>query len=176
MDWKNYILDAPYNTLNLPNGESLNFSNPQEQSKSIKMENNIKTDSKTNFYDATNKMVNDYLKNNQTMYDNIGKYYDSYLFNRKFDEYIKKVDTERELKNKIELTDLNTIANIEILPYQLPINKLLIQLKNIWLNFFINLTNFNNPFTNFKISDLFYYGITLIIIFLLIIILRLFFE
>ena len=75
MDWKNYILDAPYNTLNLPNGESLNFSNPQEQSKSIKMENNIKTDSKNNFYDATNKMVNDYLKNNQTMYDNIGKYY-----------------------------------------------------------------------------------------------------
>ena len=176
MNLKNSILDAPYNTLNLPNGESLNFINPQEKGELIKNENNAETDAKNNFYDVSTKMANDYLKNNQTMYDNIGKYYDSYLFNRKFDEYIKKVDKERELKNKIELTDLNTIANIEILPYQLPIDKLLIQLKNIWLNFFVNLTNFNNPFNDFKISDLFYYGITLIIIFLLIIILTLFFE
>ena len=140
------------------------------------MENNIKTDSKTNFYDATNKMVNDYLKNNQTMYDNIGKYYDSYLFNRKFDEYIKKVDTERELKNKIELTDLNTIANIEILPYQLPINEILINLKNLWFYIFDNVIKLNLSLDILNTDNLFYFGISFIVIYIFFVMLNFIFE
>src|SRR3990167_10236852 len=81
-------------------------------------------------------MVNDYLKTNISMYDNRGKYFDSYLFNQKFDEYINEKTKERKLKEQVQLYDLDTIENIQVQPYQLPLNKSLINFKNIWFELF----------------------------------------
>lgn len=131
---------------------------------------------KQNFYDPTKSMVNDYLKTNKSMYDNRGKYFDTYLFNQKFDEYIKEKTAERKLKEQVQLYDLDTIENIQVEPYQLPLNKLLINFKNVWFNLFDNLIEGKNPTELFTTSNFFYFGITFIVIFLLYIMLSFIFE
>ena len=187
MNWKQTITNAPYNTLNLPGSEEPDFINPQEKSGSSlenfeseqnnpRQSHRVPLGTENNYYDPTIEKVNNYLKTNKSMYDNRGKYFDQYLFNQKFDEYIKKTNNERKLKEKVQLYDLDRISNIEIAPYQLPIDKLLINLKNVWFDFFDNLINLNNPFDNFNTKNLFYYGITLVVIYLLIIMLSFIFN
>jgi hypothetical protein len=191
MNWEQIITNAPYNTINLPGSKEPEFENPQEQhilSKNIiyegfgtKSENSrqshiIPLETENNFYDPTVPMVNDYLKMNDSMYDNRGKYFNQYLFNQKFDDYIKKSNNQKLLKEKVQLYDLDRFSNIQITPYQLPIDKLLINLKNIWFIFFDNLINLNNPFDNFNTTDLFYYGITFVAIYILIIMLSFIFD
>jgi hypothetical protein len=121
-------------------------------------------------------MVDEYLKTNISMYDNRGKYFDTYLFNQKFDKYIKQKNDERVLKQKVQTYDLDRIDNIQIAPYQLPLDKLLINFKNVWFSLFDDLINSKNPIDNFTTTNLFYYGISLIIIFILYIMLSYIFE
>lgn len=176
MNWEQDITNAPYNTLNLPESnkelsklKQVNVENPRQSHR-------VPLGTENNFYDPVAEKVNNYLDTNFSMYDNRGKYFDSYLFNRKFDEYIKKINDERLIKEKVQLYDLDRISNIQVAPYQLPIDKLLINLKNIWFDFFDNIINFKNPVENFNSVDLFYYGITFIIIYILIIMLGFIFE
>jgi hypothetical protein len=186
MNWEQSITNSPYNTLNLPGSEEPDFENPQEKnipSKYIKTEpenprqsHRVPLGTENNFYDPTIEKVNNYLKTNMSMYDNRGKYFDTYLFNQKFDQYVNKVNNERLLKEKVQLYDLDRISNIQIAPYQLPLDKLLINFKNVWFEFFDNLINLNNPFDNFNTTNLFYYGITLVVIYILIIMLSFIFE
>ena len=100
----------------------------------------------------------------------------SYLFNQKFDEYIKKQTEERKLKEKVQTYDLDSIENIQVQPYQLPINKLLINLKNIWFGLFDDIIEGKNPSDLFTTSNFFYFGITFIVIFILYIMLSYIFE
>lgn len=186
MNWEQIITNAPYNTLNLPAGKEPDFINPEKQEipleyiktqpENPRQSHRVPLGTENNFYDPTIEQVNNYLKTNISMYDNRGKYFDSYLFNQKFDEYIKKKNKERLLKEQVRLYDLDRISNIQVAPYQLPIDKLLINLKNVWFDFFDNLINFKNPFDNFTTLNLFYYGITMIVIYLLIIMLSFIFE
>lgn len=207
------ITTSPYNLMNLPDGAKPNLSNPQINSNAqYQIENNnrnFNNDSnprnthraplgtETNFYDPTKQMVNNYLKNNISMYDNRGKYFDSYLFNQKFDQYIAEKTAERKLKEQVQLYDLDMVDNIQVQPYQLPLDKLLINFKNVWSQLFdelgkkkifsnpINLTGLTNP-TNLmdlfdlssilKVENFFYYGITFIVIFILYIMLSYIFE
>lgn len=192
------ITTAPYNTLNLPQAIGPKLSNPTypvvpsqlETTNTFETPNlypNYSTNStntnnprqshrvplgtETNFYDPTAEIVNRYSKENNSMYDNRGKYFDQYMFNQKFDQYIKKINAERLLKQKVQLYDLDRVANIQIAPYQLPLDKLLINFKNVWFKLFDDIMNSNetgtNPFDNFTTDNLFYYGITLIVIFIL---------
>ena len=179
MIWDETITTAPYNTLNLPQGKEPNMSNPQNNT--INVENPRQTHrvplgTENNFYDPTVEMVNNYLKTNTTMYDNRGKYFDTYKFNQKFDQYIKQKNEERLLKQKVQLYDLDRVANIQIAPYQLPIDKLLINFKNVWFNLFDNIIELKNPIDNFTTNNFFYYGISLIVIFLLYLMLSYIFE
>ena len=111
-----------------------------------------------------------------TMYDNRGKYFDPYEFNKKFDEYIEKQSKIRLLEDKLKLNDLNTIENIKVAPYQLPFNKMLIGLKDTWFNFYDAIINKRNPFENFSNDDIFYFSITLILIALIYVLLSFIFE
>ena len=111
-----------------------------------------------------------------TMYDNRGKYFDPYEFNKKFDEYIDKQSKIRLLENKLKLNDLNTIENIKVEPYQLPFNKMLIGLKDTWYNFYDAIINKRNPFANFSNDDIFYFSITLILIAIIYVLLSFIFE
>jgi hypothetical protein len=111
-----------------------------------------------------------------TMYDNRGKYFDPYEFNKKFDDYIEKQSKIRLLEDKLRLNDLNTIENIKVAPYQLPFNKMLIGLKDTWYNFYDAIINKRNPFENFSNDDIFYFSITLILIALIYVLLSFIFE
>ena len=168
MNWDQTITTAPYNTLNLPSDKSPNLNNPiSDNNKQYEI-----GEKKTNFYDPTKPLVENYLKTNMSMYDNRGKYFDSYLFNKKFDEYISKINAERLLKQKVQLYDLDQIANIQIAPYQLPIGKLLINLKNVWFNLFDSFAN-GKPFDILTLTsdNFFYLGISLVVIYVLFIVL-----
>lgn len=182
--------NIPYNTMNLPLDAKPNLDNPQLKSNKIyevpnpKLNPNLNphqnkvnlASSETKFFDPTKQMVNDYLKTNISMYDNRGKYFDSYLFNQKFDEYINEKTKERKLKEQVQLYDLDTIENIQVQPYQLPLNKLLINFKNLWFELFDDLIKGKNPTDLFTTNNFFYFGITFIVIFILYIMLSYIFE
>ena len=111
-----------------------------------------------------------------SMYDNRGKYFDLYYFNKDFDAYIQKQQKERLLNEKLKLTDLSTIDSITIKPYQLPIDKMLINVKDTWFELYDDISKGENPLKEFNQNKFFYVGITLIIIALLYIMLWFFFE
>jgi len=115
-------------------------------------------------YNPLKQLVKNYLEDNISMYDNRGKYFDQYLFNKQFDEYIDAKNKERLLKENVRLYDLNKIENIEVQPYQLPLNKILINTKNTWFNMYDDIKNSKNPFNNLNFNSYFYIGVTLIII------------
>jgi hypothetical protein len=123
----------------------------------------------TDQYDTKQSLYN-------SMYDNRGKYFDLYDFNKDFDNYIRNQQKQRLLNEKLKLTDLSTINSIKIKPYQLPLDKLLINTKNTWFDLYDNIIKGDNPLDNFDEDKIFYVGITLIIFALLYIMLYLFFE
>ena len=182
--YDNTITNIPYNTINLPPGEKPNLSNPQIKSNTQyeipnhnpRQTHRVPLGTETNFFDPTESMVNNYLKDNISMYDNKGKYFDSYLFNQKFDEYIKQKTAERKLKEQVQLYDLDSIDNIQVHPYQLPIDKLLINFKNIWFKLFDDIIERKNLSDLFTTTNFFYFGFTFIVIFILYIMLSYIFE
>lgn len=111
-----------------------------------------------------------------SMYDNRGKYFDLYDFNKDFDTYIRQQQKQRLLNEKLKLTDLSTIDSIKIKPYQLPLDKMLIQTKDTWFDLYDKLMNGQNPLKEINENQFFYIGLTLIIASLLYIMLWFFFE
>ncbi len=101
------------------------------------------------------------------MYNNRGKYFDSALFNKAFDAYINEQTKDRLLNEKVKLDDLNRIENIKVQPYQLPLNDILINTKNTWLDIINKTSEGKNVFENFNYESTFYIGMTFIIIALL---------
>ncbi len=98
------------------------------------------------------------------MYDNRGKYFDNAKFNKAFDVYIEEQTKDRLLNQKVKLDDLNKVENIKIQPYQLPINDILINTKNTWLNIKNDVSDGKNILDNFNYDSIFYIAITLIFI------------
>lgn len=128
-------------------------------------------------YDPTKQLTDEYLKTNISMYDNRGKYFDSYLFNQKFDEYIRKKDAERLAKQEALLYDLNKMENTQIPPYKLPLDKMMIGLKNEWFELYDNMKNGNyKQIFTFDSNKLFYFGISFVLIYILFVMLVQIFE
>jgi hypothetical protein len=75
-----------------------------------------------------------------------------------------------------KLYDLNKVENIEIQPYDLPLNKILINTKNTWFNMYDDVLNRKNPITNLDFKSFFYIGITLIIVVILYVLLSYIFD
>lgn len=111
-----------------------------------------------------------------SMYDNRGKYFDLYNFNKNFDDYIRQQQKLRLLNEKLKLTDLSTIDSIKIKPYQLPIDKLLINAKDVWFEMYDKAVRGENPITKLSNDDFFYVGITLVVFGLFYVMLVFFFE
>ena len=107
----------------------------------------------------------------RTMYDSRGKYFDTFKFNAKFDEYIEQQEKKRLLNNELKTHDLNTIENKRIDIYDTPIHQILINTQMFWFNIFDNIKNGENIFKNLNYGDFFYAGITFIAIVLIYIIL-----
>lgn len=111
-----------------------------------------------------------------TMYDNRGKYFDLYDFNKDFDAYIRQQQKQRLLNEKLKLTDLSTIDSIKIKPYQLPLDKMLINVKDTWFEMYDEVSKGENPLTKINEDKFFYIGLTLIIVALIYVMLWFFFE
>ena len=111
-----------------------------------------------------------------SMYDNRGKYFDLYDFNKDFDAYIQQQQKERLLNEKLKLTDLSTVDSITIKPYQLPLDKMLINVKDTWFEMYDGVSKGENPLTNFGEDKFFYVGVTLVAVALLYVMLLFFFE
>ena len=158
MDLQN-LENSPYNTLNIPTEQQINLNKLPKT-----------------YYEPTTELVNNYLKDNSSMYDNRGKYFDEFMFNKKFDKYIEEQNKKRILKQDVQLYDLDNISNIKIYPYQLPIDKLLINFKNVWFKLFDDILNNNNISSNFNTDNLFYFGVSFIVFYLLFIFLYFIFE
>jgi hypothetical protein len=119
-----------------------------------------------------------------SMYDNRGKYFDQVLFNKKFEGYIEEKNKERLLKQKVKAQDLDNVENIVVKPYQLPLNKILINTKNTWFDIYDNITtgtsilgDYNDTNGKNELNNkLFYIGITLIFVTILYILLSFIFT
>jgi hypothetical protein len=92
----------------------------------------------------------------RSMYDNRGKYFDTFKFNKQFDEYIKQQNALRLKNDELKLQDINKIENVQIEPYNLTFNQILINTQDMWIKIF----SFN--FSSFTVDDLFYLSISLI--------------
>ncbi len=163
----------------LNRNQLINLVNGYLSGKIESSENRNDMITQTPSYDPLKNMVKDYLKENVSMYDNRGKYFDSYLFNKKFDEYIEKKNKERLLKEKVNLYDLNKVENIKVNPYDLPLNKILINTKTTWFDMYDNLVSGRkiiNPDDPEQLDSFFYIGITLIVIAILYIMLTYVFD
>ncbi len=163
----------------LNRNQLINLVNGYLSGKIESSENRNDMITQTPSYDPLKNMVKDYLKENVSMYDNRGKYFDAYLFNKKFDEYIEKKNKERLLKEKVKLYDLNKVENIKVNPYDLPLNKILINTKTTWFDMYDNLVSGRkiiNPDDPEQLDSFFYIGITLIVIAILYIMLTYVFD
>jgi hypothetical protein len=105
----------------------------------------------------------------RSMYDKVMLYFDEFAFNKQFDDYIKTVQQNTLLQQKITTNDLNEIANADIPPYADTLPHILINTKNAWKNIVLGKSNFDN-------NDVFYVAITFIIVALLYILLQYIFQ
>lgn len=106
--------------------------------------------------EAGNKNFGELVTQN-TMYANVNKYFDPYAFNQNFEDYIKKVDEDNKLRQKINTTELNELENLQIPPYKQSVEQILIKNKETWKNIVTGKSSYSN-------NDLFYIAITLIAI------------
>ncbi len=111
-----------------------------------------------------------------TMYDNRGKFFDLYDFNKDFDAYIRQQQKQRLLNEKLKLTDLSTIDSIKVKPYELPIDKMLINVKDTWFEMYDKVMEGENPLNTINDEQFFYVGVTLIVVSLMYVMLWFFFE
>ena len=99
-----------------------------------------------------------------TMYDNRGKYFDAYLFNKGFDEYKKKMDDRNRLNDKVKTDDLSYAENIKVKPYEMRLIDIMINTKNTWIIIFNNIKTVNNVTDKLNYESIFYVAITFILI------------
>ena len=111
-----------------------------------------------------------------SMYDNRGKFFDLYDFNKDFDAYIRQQQKQRLLNEKLKLTDLSTIDSLKVKPYELPIDKMLINVKDTWFEMYDKVIEGENPLTTINDDQFFYVGVTLIVVSLIYVMLWFFFE
>ena len=99
-----------------------------------------------------------------TMYDNRGKYFDAYLFNKAFDDYKKKMDERNKLNDKVKTDDLSFAENIKVQPYEMKLIDIMINTKNTWITIFNNIKTGSNIFNGLTYESTFYVAITFILI------------
>jgi hypothetical protein len=111
-----------------------------------------------------------------SMYDNRGKYFDAYLFNKEFDEYIQKQSRRRILEQEFKATDLNNIVNNVPKPYELSLKDILFNIKNTWIIIISKYKKKEYNLDGLDFNSIFYIGITFIVIALLYILVFLIFS
>lgn len=106
----------------------------------------------------------------RSVFDNRGRYFDPYKFNKEFEKYIEKQKKKRLKEQELKTYDLNKIDNMVIKPYNLPFKNILLNTQSMWFRYFDNLMNGYGLLKNSSFDDIFYFALSFIVIFLIYII------
>ena len=129
--------------------------------------NNIEINNNIDYDDYTLDSNVDGVTSNRSVFDNRGRFFDPYKFNKEFEKYIEEQKKKRLKEQELKTYDLNKIDNMIIKPYNLPFKNILLNTQSMWFRFFDNMINGVYIFENSTFDDIFYIALSFITIFLI---------
>lgn len=116
------------------------------------------------------------ITSDRTMFDNRGRFFDSYQFNKEFEKYIDDSKKRRLKEQKLRTQDLEKIENTRIRPYNMSFSKIVKNIQSMWFRYYDNIRNGKKIFEGASYDDLFYLSITFITVYILYIMIYLIFS
>lgn len=116
------------------------------------------------------------ITSDRTMFDNRGRFFDPYQFNKEFEKYIDDSKKRRLKEQKLRTHDLEKIENTRIRPYNMSFSKIVKNIQSMWFRYYDNIRNGKNIFEGATYDDLFYLSITFITVYILYIMIYLIFS
>jgi len=116
------------------------------------------------------------ITSDRTMFDNRGRFFDAYQFNKEFEKYIDDSKKRRLKEQKLRTHDLEKIENTRIRPYNMTFSKIIKNIQSMWFRYYDNIRNGKNILEGASYDDLFYLSITFITVYILYIIIYLIFS
>ena len=115
------------------------------------------------------------ITSDRTMFDNRGRFFDAYQFNKEFEKYIDDSKKRRLKEQKLRTHDLEKIENTRIRPYNMSFSKIIKNIQSMWFRYYDNIRNGKKIFEGASYDDLFYLSITFITVYILYIMIYLIF-
>lgn len=116
------------------------------------------------------------ITSDRTMFDNRGRFFDPYQFNKEFEKYIDYSKKRRLKEQKLRTHDLEKIENTRIRPYNMSFSKIIKNIQSMWFRYYDNIRNGKKIFEGASYDDLFYLSITFITVYILYIMIYLIFS
>ena len=116
------------------------------------------------------------ITSDRTMFDNRGRFFDPYQFNKEFEKYIDDSKKRRLKEQKLRTHDLEKIENTRIRPYNMSFSKIIKNIQSMWFRYYDNIRNGKKIFEGASYDDLFYLSITFITVYILYIMIYLIFS
>lgn len=116
------------------------------------------------------------ITSDRTMFDNRGRFFDPYQFNKEFEKYIDDSKKRRLKEQQLRTHDLEKIENTRIRPYNMSFSKIVKNIQSMWFRYYDNIRNGKNIFEGATYDDLFYLSITFITVYILYIMIYLIFS
>jgi hypothetical protein len=116
------------------------------------------------------------ITSDRTMFDNRGRFFDAYQFNKEFEKYIDDSKKRRLKEQKLRTHDLEKIENTRIRPYNMSFSKIIKNIQSMWFRYYDNIRNGKNILEGASYDDLFYLSITFITVYILYIMIYLIFS
>ena len=116
------------------------------------------------------------ITSDRSMFDNRGRFFDPYQFNKEFEKYIDDSKKRRLKEQKLRIHDLEKIENTRIRPYNMSFSKIIKNIQSMWFRYYDNIRNGKNIFEGATYDDLFYLSITFITVYILYIMIYLIFS
>lgn len=116
------------------------------------------------------------ITSDRTMFDNRGRFFDPYQFNKEFEKYIDDSKKRRLKEQKLRTHDLEKIENTRIRPYNMSFSKIIKNIQSMWFRYYDNIRNGKNILEGASYDDLFYLSITFITVYILYIMIYLIFS
>ena len=116
------------------------------------------------------------ITSDRTMFDNRGRFFDPYQFNKEFEKYIDDGKKRRLKEQKLRTHDLEKIENRRTRPYNMSFSKIIKNIQSMWFRYYDNICDKKNIFEGASYDDLFYLSITFITVYILYIMIYLIFS
>lgn len=126
----------------------------------------------TDIYDVSSRGIT----SDRSMFDNRGRFFDPYQFNKEFEKYIEDNKKRRLKEQKLRTYDLEKIENTKLKPYNMTFSKIIKNIQSMWFRYYDNIRNGKNILDAATYDDLFYLSITFITIYIMYIMIYLIFS